>query len=372
MHIIQIDLANRRQVRQFLQLPFRVYQNTPQWVPPLAFEAKRMLDPRRNPFFKHSTAAFFLAYDGETPLGRIAVLDNRRYNEFNREQTAFFYLFECLPDRAAAQELFDAAISWARDRGLTQMIGPKGFTALDGLGLLVKGFEHRPAFGVPYHPPYYAAMIEAAGFELAGDIVSGYLDARIDFPERIHQLSERVQQRRGLRVARFKTRRDLRALVPQLQALYNGALEGTTGNVPLTDDEAQAMADQIVWFADPRLIKIVFKGDEPVGFLFAYPDPSAAVQRMRGRLFPLGWIGLLHELKRTTWVNINGAGIVERYRGLGGTAILFSEMHRSITEGHFCHADLVQVGVDNAPMQRELRSLGVDFFKTHRLYRRAL
>jgi hypothetical protein len=132
------------------------------------------------------------------------------------------------------------------------------------------------------------------------------------------------------------------------------------------------MADQIVWFADPRLIKIVFKDDEPVGFMFAYPDPSAAVQRTRGRLFPLGWMDLLRELKRTPWVNINGAGIVERYRGLGGTAILFSEMHKSIVEGRFKHADLVQIGADNAPMQRELRSLGIDFFKTHRLYRRAL
>jgi hypothetical protein len=157
-----------------------------------------------------------------------------------------------------------------------------------------------------------------------------------------------------------------------LRALYNGALEGTTGNVPLTDDEAKAMADQIVWFADLRLVKIVFEDDEPVGFLFAYPDPSAAIRRTRGRLFPLGWIDLLREFKRTTWVNINGAGIVERHRGLGGTAILFGEMHKSIVEGHFKHADPVQIGLDNAPMQRELRSLGSGFFKTHRPYRRAL
>lgn len=384
MSIVQVDPANRRQIQQFLDLPFRVYKSIPQWVPPLAFEARRMLDPRRNSFFRHSEAAFFLALseggtaDGGTSsaahpaIGRIAVLDNRRYNEYNRSRTVFFYLFECLPDRAAAQGLFDAAMSWARERGLTEMVGPRGFTPLDGLGLLVDGFAHRPALGVPYHPPYYAGLIEAAGFVPDQDIVSGYLDARISFPERIHELAARVQQRRGLRVARFKTRRDLRALVPKLQALYNGALAGTAGNVPLTDDEAQGMADQIVWFADPRLIKIVFKDDEPVGFLFAYPDPSAAIQRAGGRLFPLGWFALLRELKRTPWVNINGAGIVEKYRGLGGTAILFSEMHKSIVAGGFKHADLVQVGVDNAPMQRELRSLGVDFYKTHRLYRQEI
>ena len=377
MNLVQLNLdrpqsrADRRMIRQFLQLPFRVYEKIPQWVPPLAFEARRMLDPRRNPFFQHSEAAFFLACDDEgIPVGRLAVLNHRHYNEYNHCRAAFFYLFECLPDPAVSNALFDAAFRWASERGLTEMIGPKGFTALDGLGLLVKGFEHRPAFGVPYHPPYYAGLVEAAGFLPERDIVSGYLGADSIFPERIHQLAARVRERRGLRVAQFKRRRDLRALAPKLQALYNGSLQGTSGNAPITTEEAVAMADQILWFADPRLIKLVFKDDEPVGFLFAYPDPSAAVQRTRGRLFPLGWIDILRELKRTTWVNINGAGMVEAYRGLGGTALLFSEMRKSIVEGGFRHADLVQIGTDNEPMQLALRSLGVDFYKMHRLYRR--
>jgi hypothetical protein len=130
-----------------------------------------------------------------------------------------------------------------------------------------------------------------------------------------------------------------------------------------------------LWFADPRLIKIVMTAerDEPVGFLFAYPDISAAVQRTKGQLFPFGWIDLLLELRRTKWININGAGIVEKYRGLGGTALLFSEMHKSVVEaGRFEHADIVQIGVENDKMQREMRDLGIDFYKTHRMYQRSL
>jgi hypothetical protein len=192
------------------------------------------------------------------------------------------------------------------------------------------------------------------------------------FPDKVHQVADMVRRRRGLRVERFKTRRDLRAILPRLQDLYNGSLEGTTGNVPLTDDEVKTLADQMLWFADPRLIKIVTKDGEPVGFLFAYPDISAAIQRTQGRLFPFGWVDVLMELKRTKWVNVNGAGIVEKYRGLGGTALLFSEMHKSVVEGGFEHADLVQVGVDNEKMQRELRDLGIDFYKVHRLYQREL
>lgn len=372
MNLIQIDTSNRGQVGQFLDLPFRIYRDIPQWVPPLATDARAVFDRRRYPFYRHSEAAFFLAMTDGQPAGRIAAIDNRRYNEFNHERTAFFYLLECVDDRAVSQALFEAAFDWAKARGLDRIIGPKGFTALDGFGMLAAGFEHRPAFGIPYNPAYYPALVEAAGFEPAGDVVSGYLNPAMPFPEKIHQVAEMVQKRRGLRVARFRTRADLRAMLPGLQALYNDSLGGTSGNTPLTDEEIQSLADQLLWFADPKLIKIVMKDDQPVGFLLAYPDISAALQRTRGRLLPFGWLDMLIELKRTKWVNINGAGIIEKYRGLGGTALLFSEMHKSVIEGRFQHADIVQIGVDNEKMQRELRDLGIDFYKTHRVYRRAL
>ncbi len=374
MNIIAIDPADRTQADAFLRLPFRLYQQTPQWAPPFAGDARRMLDRQRHPFYQHSQAAFFLALGvGGRPVGRIAVLDHRRYNDHNHERTAFFYLFECENDPEPAQSLFEAAFAWARGRGLDRMIGPRGFTALDGLGLLVRGFEHRPALGIPYNPAYYQALVEAAGFTTQEDIVSGHLDVAMQFPARIHELAERVRQRRGLRILSFQRRRDLRAIVPSLRQLYNAALGETTGNYPLTDDEVKTIADQMLRFADPRLIKIVAKGDEPVGFLFAYPDPSAALQRTGGRLFPFGWAQILLEMRRTRWININGAGIRTEYRGLGGTAILFSELYKTLAAGNrFTDADLVQIGVENANMQRELRDLGVDFYKMHRMYERGL
>jgi len=373
MKIIPMDTDDRRQVQRFLALPFRLYRDCPQWVPPLEIDARLVFDRRRYPFYKHSDAAFFLAEDdaGQV-IGRIAVLENRNHNAFNHEKTAFFYLFECENQRDAALGLFEAAFDWARQRGLEQIKGPKGFSPFDGMGLLVKGFEHRPAFGIPYNLPYYAELIEAAGFVGCENIVSGYLDASMAFPEKIHQVAERVRQRRGLVVAPCRTKAQLRALAPRLKELYNSSLAGTYGNVPVTDAELQRLIEQLLWFADPRLIKIVFKGEEPVGFLLAYPDVSAALQRTRGKIFPFGWIDLLLELKRTKWVNLNGAAIVEKYRGLGGTALLFSEMQKSVVEGGFQHADLVQVSQDNDKMQLELRDLGVDFYKMHRMYRRGL
>ena len=371
MIIREISPGNRTLIQQFTSLPWKIYRNIPQWVPPLSFELSKIFSLRNNPFYRHSQAAFFLALDkGGQAIGRLAVLNNQPYNQYNQEKTAFFFLFECEDNRSAAQALFESGFSWASKQGLTRIQGPKGFSALDGLGLLTRGYEHRPAFGIPYNPPYYSALLEAVGFHSISDIVSGYLSSKVNFPEKIHTISSQVQKRRGLKIARFHTRRELLTLIPKLRDLYNGALIGTSGNTPLSESEAQAMAKQILWFADPRLIKVVLKDDEPVGFLFAYPDISAALQRTNGKIFPLGWAFILSEMRKTKWVNINGAGIIEQYRGLGGTAILFSEMHKSILEGGFDHADLVQIGVENENMQRELCNLGIEFYKTHTLYQR--
>jgi hypothetical protein len=164
----------------------------------------------------------------------------------------------------------------------------------------------------------------------------------------------------------------LARIIPYLRDLYNASLTGTTGNMPISDAEVKAMANQMLWFADPRLIKIIYKGDELAGFLLAYPDVSGAVQRTHGRVLPFGWFDLLLEVRRTRWVTINGAGIVEKYRGLGGTALLFNEMHKSILEGKFRQAEIVQIGVENEKMLLELREFGVDFCKVHRLYQRML
>jgi len=370
--ITRLVLDSTAHVRRFLRLPFRLYSGVPQWVPPLGDDVRRMLQPRKHPFYHHSEAVFFLAEEGGKDIGRLALLDNRHYNEYNHTCTAFFYLFECENNPEAAAGLFEAGCAWAKARGLEEMAGPKGFTALDGMGLLVRGFEHRPALGIPYNLPYYPAMVESAGFKADGDTVSGYIDSTFRLPEKISFAARAVQERKGLRVQRFRSRLDLRSFVPRLQGMYNEAIEGTSGNVPLTADEARIMADQILWFANPRLIKLILKDDELAGFMFAYPDISAAIQRSRGRLWPLGWLDMLREFRRTRFLNINGAGILPKFRGMGATALLFSEMYASVVEGGFTAADVVQIGIENERMQNELRSLNIDFYKTHRMYRKVL
>jgi len=372
MKIVEVDVQDPRQVKQFLALPFELYRDVPQWVPPIELDAKGIFNYKKHPFYRHGKAVFFMAFEDGRPVGRLAALKNDNYIQYNHDPAGFFYLFECANNPSAAVSLFENAFDWARRNGLERLVGPRGFTVFDGFGMLVDGFEHRPAFGLPYNLPYYPALVEAAGFDADSEILSGYLDARLDFPERIQRAAELIKKRRGLHIARYKSRRDIKKLIPFLKDLYNSSSTERDGNIPLTDEDVKGLASQMLWFADPNLIKIVMKGDQPVGFLMAYPDISAAVQKTRGRIFPFGWIQLLLELKRTRWININGAGMLEGYRGLGGTAILFNEMHKSVSGSRYQYADVVQIGADNDNMLREMRNFGVDFYKKHRIYKKEL
>ncbi|MGD8864709.1 MAG: hypothetical protein PVI81_03875 [Anaerolineales bacterium] len=373
MHILKVNPQDSDQVRKFLDLPFRIYKDIPQWVPPLRLDAKKQLDPEGNPFFEHSEAVFLLAEDDNgIPLGRLCVMNNRPYNELKSAQTGFFYLFESIDDPSVSTALFDTGMDWARSKGLNRVVGPKGFVATDGLGMLIEGFEHRPAFGIPYNPDYYPALVEAAGFNPLRDLVSGFADRSTDIPERIFRLARKVAERKGLEIVSLTNRRELRKIAPEIKSLYNSVLGVFEDNVPLSDAELDSIVSQMIWFADPNLIKIVRKEGDLIGFAFGFPDISAALQRTGGRVFPFGWIQLLLELRRTKWVNLNGGGIIEEHQGMGGTAILFSEFIRSLLESQYQYADLVQVRKENHRMLRELEQFGIDFYKTHRMYEQQL
>jgi hypothetical protein len=190
MDIHRLDLTNRRDVRRYIEFPFHLYRESKLWVPPFVNDVRAQLDPNHHPFYEHSEAAFFLALEGDEVVGRIAVLDNARYNEYKGERTAFFYHFDVVHDRAVSRALFDAAFDWARGRCLDLMWGPKGFTALDGRGLLVEGFEHRPAMGIAYNYPYYGELVEDAGFEKQLDFLSAYIDRQMGIPSRVFEVGE--------------------------------------------------------------------------------------------------------------------------------------------------------------------------------------
>lgn len=369
--IQQVDTESKAQVRRFVDIPYRLYAGHPQWVPPLRIDAETFLNRRKHPFFEHSEADFFIATRDGRDVGRLAVLENRRFNAYHGTRQAQFYLFECEDDAEAAKGLFERAFEWARSRGLDQMVGPKGFGVLDGYGLLVEGFEHRQIMTMMnYNYEYYPRLVEGLGFEKEVDFVSCYLDATaFRMPERVHRIAQRVQQRGALTVKRFRSKRELASWADRIGEAYNRAFVSNWEYYPLTKREIQFLLQNLLTIADPRLIKVITHGEEVVGFLFAFHDLSAALQRARGRLFPFGLFDLLLEMRRTRWVALNGAGILPEFQGRGGNALLYSEIEKTLREFRFQHADLTQVAETAVQMRADLVNLGGKPYKNHRVYR---
>ena len=188
--------------------------------------------------------------------------------------------------------------------------------------------------------------------------------------DRVRRVAERVTRRRDLRVVPFRSRRALIAEARRIGELYNQAFVGNWEYAPLSEQEIAFLVDKLMVVADHRLIKVIARGESLGGFLFAFPDLSAALQRTRGRLTPWGVVDLALEARRTGWVVLNGAGILPGEKGRGGNALLYTEIERTIRASRFDHAELPQVADTAVRMRRDLEELGARPHKTHRVYAR--
>ncbi len=374
LRVEQIDTSQVKQRRRFSHLPYQFYTNTPQWVPPILIDVETALDRRKHPFYEHSEADFFIAVRDGRDVGRLAVMNNRRYNEYHGLRRAQFYFFECEDNLETAQALFEHAYEWAHRRGLNEIIGPKGFAALDGYGMLIEGFEHRQMMTMMnYNHPYLPRLMEQMGFEKEVDFVSCYANAKeFVLPERVRSIAERVRKRGTLQVKYFTSKRELAAWAPRIGKTYNETFVNNWEYYPLTEREIKFVLDSIILVADPRLIKLVLHDDQVVGFLFAFPDVSAALQRCGGHLLPFGIVDLLLEMRRTKWVSVNGAGILPEFQGRGGNALLYAEMEKTVRDFGFEHGEMTQVAETAVQMRSDLINLGGKPYKNHRVFRKAI
>lgn len=373
--IEKVDTENRKQVRRFVELPHRLYRGCPQWVPMINLDAYTYLNRKKHPFHEHSDVDFFLAVRDGRDVGRIAAIENKPFNEYHKTRKANFFLFDCEDDMQAAAALFDTVSDWAKARGLDEIVGPKGMGPLDGYGILIFGHEHRNTMTMlNYNHPYYRQLVEAQGFEKEVDFVSCYLPAdKFQIPERVERITQRVMQRGGLRIQRFRNKKELISWAPRIGKAYNEAFVHNWEYYPLTQREIDFVVDNIMTIADHRLIKIIVHGEDVVGFLFAFHDVSAALQRSRGRLFPFGLIDILLEIRRTNTVAVNGMGILPEFQGHGGNAILYSEMgHTLLGFKQFTHVEMTQVAETTEQMRADLKNLNGVEYKNHRVYRKKI
>jgi hypothetical protein len=375
LSIEKVDTANKGQVRRFVKLPHRLYRDCPQWVPPLDLDAYNQLNPQKHPFYEHSDVEFFLAVRDGRDVGRIAAIENRPFNQYHNSKEADFYFFECENDPEAAAALFKTVFEWARARGLDAVVGPKGMGPLDGYGIQVLGFEHRQTITMlTYNYAYYQELIEAQGFVKEVDFVSCYLPAdKFQIPERVERIARRAAERSGLTVKKFKNKKELVGWADRIGAAYNKAFVNNWEYFPFTKREIDFVVENILTVADHRLIKIITHGDEAVGFLFAFHDVSAALQRAKGKLNPFTLADLLLEMRRTNTVAVNGMGILPEYHGKGGNALLYAEMGHTLLEfRQFSHVEMTQVAESAEQMRADLKNLNGVEYKNYRVFRKTL
>lgn len=370
IEIQKIDTKSKKQVNEFVNFPFKIYQGVEQWVPPILADIKTMLDSNKHPFYEHSEAEWFVARQKGDMVGRIGLLENRKYNQHHDKKHAAFYLFESVDDKAVAFSLFDFGADWAKKRGLDYLLGPKGLSTFDGYGFLVEGFDERQMMTMMnYNLPNYPRFAEAYGFSKVVDWVSSYVRIE-DFilPEKISEIAQRVEERGKFKVQRFKNKGDLKKWANRIGQAYNQAFINNWEYYPLTEREIKFVLDNIMVVAVPDLIKIITYNDEVVGFLLAFPDISAALQKYKGRLTPLALISYLRELKKTDKISFNGVGVLPEYQGRGGNYLLFSEIYKSAHSRHFVHGELTQIAESAVQMRKDLENLGVRPYKNHRIY----
>lgn len=366
----KVDLSNKKAVEEFVKFPFRIYKDTPQWVPPILSDIRLMLNPQKHPFYEHSSGEFFVARQGGEMVGRIGVLENKPFNEYHGTRQAQFYLFESVNDQEVANALFNRIFDWAHERDLNEIVGPKGLSPFDGYGIQIEGFEHRQMMVMMnYNPAYYVSLVENLGFQKEVDFVSCYIHRdSFQMPEKVHLIAQRIQEKGTFKVVTFQTKRELKAYANQIGDAYNKTFVNNWEYYPLTQHEIDFVVSNIMTVADPRLIKVILYQEKLVGFLFGFPDVSAALQRAKGRLTPWAIIDLLREMNRTNWVSLNGAGILPEYQGRGGNALLYSEMDKTIKEYGFEHFELTQVAETAVQMRKDLINVGGKPYKNHRVY----
>lgn len=374
VQVQKIDTNDRKQVDRFIQIYMDLYQGCPQWVPPFYSDVRLMLDRKKHPFYEHSEADFFIATKDGKDVGRIAALENKPFNEYHGTKDAEFYFFDSVNDQEVANELFQTVFDWAKAKGLNHIVGPKGMSPFDGYGIQVEGFEHHQIMTMMnYNFNYYPTLVESLGFEKEVDFVSCYIPApKFQLDPRIKLIAEKVVQKGTFNVVRFKNKAALVKYADRIGEAYNKTFVNNWEYYPLTHKEVMFSVNQVINFADPRLIKIIEHQGDVVGFLFAFHDVSKALQRAKGKLNLFSLIDILLEVGRTDWVSFNGMGVLPEYHGRGGNALLYSEMEKTMTEFKFEHADLTQVAETTKQMRKDLENVGGKAYKNHRVYHKHL
>jgi hypothetical protein len=368
--IITQEVKTEKELLQFIKLPWKIYKDDPNWVPPLISERKAFFDPQKNPFFEHALVKNFLASREGELVGRISAIVNHNHNRFHRDKTGFFGFFESIKDYQVSAQLFDAAGGFLKSQGMELMRGPCNFSTNEELGFLSEGYDSPPVIMMTYNPRYYLDFAEEYGFRKAKDLFAYYMHQSVKPPERVVRVAEKVKKKKNLRIRRLNLRQ-LGSEIRIIKEIYNSAWSDNWGFVPMTDREFDYLAKDLKRILDPDLVLIAEVDGEPAGFSLALPDINQVLKKLNGRLFPLGILKLLWYTKIKRLVDgtrILTAGVIEKYRHQGIDNIFYLDTYRIGTGKGYTWGEFSWILEDNHAMNSALETLGARIYKKYRIY----
>jgi GNAT superfamily N-acetyltransferase len=377
---LRVDrVSGRADLAAFINLPFTLYRNDPNWIPPLKTDVRKLLDRTEHPFYgggSDAEAELFLARDGREVVGRIAAILNHAHNRAHEENVAFFGFFETVDRQAVADALFAAAEGWARERGVDAVRGPANPSTNYECGLLVEGFDRPPVLMMTYNPVWYADLIEGAGYAKAKDLYAYYSPVHDASLQRLQKLGARAEKRNPGLTTRSADLKNFDEEVALIKELYNAAWEKNWGFVPVSDAEFDALAGELKDLVHPDLVRIASIDGEPVGFILTVPDWNPVLKDIGGALWRHP-IKLIKHLLFTKAESLEGIrlillGMREGYRNRGIEALLFANGIEVALRAGYKWCEYSWILEDNERTKRAVRLMGGELYKIYRMYERAL
>lgn len=367
------EVSDGSLLRRYIHLPAGIYKDYLNWVPPVYIDERKFHNPKTNAALAYADVRRWMAFSSGKPAGRIMGIIHHKYNERQGEKAVRFFQLDCVNDRSVSQALINTVVGWGREKGMTQIIGPYGFSDKDPQGLQVEGFEHLPVIATPTNPPYLQQLVEDEGFEKKLDCVS----YRINVPEQIPELYEKIHERmcrnNQLRLLEFTSKRQFKQWIIPVFRLVNETFTPLYGFSPMSETEMRNMAAQYMPVLDHDFVKVVVNGkNELVAFAVALPDMSSGIQKANGKVFPFGFIHMLSAARKATQLDMMIGAIKQSHRGIGlnvlmGTAILKAAIRRN-----FKTIDSHLVLETNTAMCGEYEKLGGKIYKRYRIYGKRL
>lgn len=367
--VVVRPVQGRAELETFIRLPFRLYADDPAWVPPLDADVRGALDPK-HPFHLHADVQPFLAWRDGRAVGRIVAIHNRTYVEFHEQPVGAFGLFECEEDEEAARELLATVEEWLRERGLTSCQGPFNFSTNDELwspGILLEGFERPPIIMMAHGRPYYARLVEAAGYAKVKDLLAIWVDIETAGMDRLGKSVERIRKRSGITLRPIEMRH-LNAEIERILGVYNSAWERNWGFVPMSPAEIDHMAKALKPVVNPELCLLAEKDGETIGFALGLLDYNQVLRHLGGKLFPIGFLKFLWYRRRISSTRVLTLGIRPGFRNRGIEAVMYYELFLAGDRAGAGRGECSWILEDNLEMLHGLERLGGTADKRYRVY----